>query len=98
VYTEIKSLLQEKDAGYLEKLYQIKNSWARAYNCTMFNANTLTTTRNESWHSKIKRHLSSYNKLSDLVSLLLEIDSNSIYRKEKDFKVLFFCDYGLDYR
>jgi hypothetical protein len=86
-YGEIKPLLPEKEANYLEKLHQIRNKWSRAYNSTVFNANTLTTTRNESWHSKIKIHLYSFNEISDLVSLLLEIDCNSIYRQEKPSKV-----------
>jgi len=87
MYSEIKSLLQEKEAHYLEKLYQIKNTWSRAYNSDIFNANTLTTTRNEAWHSKIKRQLSSFNELSDLANLLLKIYCNSIYEQEKPPKV-----------
>ncbi len=87
MYSEIKSLLQEKEAHYLEKLYQIKNTWSRAFSSDIFNANTLTTTRNEAWHSKIKRQLSSFNELSDLANLLLKIYCNSIYEQEKPPKV-----------
>jgi len=83
IYTELKTILQENDAKYLQKLYEIKMTWARAFNSSVFTANTLTTSRNESWHSKIKRSLSSFSDISDLVILLLEIDSNSIYSPEK---------------
>jgi hypothetical protein len=78
LYSELKLDLKDKDICFFEKLYQTKNDWARAYNPTCFNANTFTTTRNESWHSKIKRSLSSYTELSDLVITLLELDSNSV--------------------
>jgi len=85
--TELKTFLQENDGKYLQKLYDIKTTWARAFNSSVFTANTLITSRNESWNSKIKRSLSSFSDVSDLVSVLLEIDSNSIYWSEKPLVV-----------
>ena len=67
-----------------------ENDWSRAFNITSFNANTLTTTRNESWHAKIKHFLSSFTELNDLVKTLLEIDGQNPYCAEKALKVSSF--------
>jgi len=76
-------MLKEDDIKYLEKLYQSKNHWAIACNSTTFTANAFTTSRNESWHSRIKRSLSSFNEIGEIVKRLLEIDGNNIYQSEK---------------
>jgi len=89
LYLQIKADLKDGDLHFLEKLHLTKKDWSKAYNSTIFNANTLATTRNESWHSKIKHSLSSFTELSSLVDILLEIDGKTSYRSEKAQKVTY---------
>jgi len=90
LYAELKLDLKDNDTNFLDKLYEMKKDWAKSYTSTFFNANKSTTTRNESWHSKTKQSLSSFSELSDLVSILLELDGDSIYEYEKPRKVTLF--------
>ena len=63
-----------EDDTYLSKIYEDKMSWSRAYLKDHLTANTLTSSRCEVLHSKIKRRLRRYMEIYYLIDILIEVD------------------------
>jgi len=73
-----------KSKNYLERMFQCKEKWAKAYFKGDFSAGIYTTSRAESINSLIKKYVNSNCEISDFIKFLQDFEKKSIVEQYKE--------------
>jgi len=87
VYQELKDSpeLSDNQSKYLEKRYNIRELWAKAYLKSSYGGGISTTSRVESFHAKLKKHLTSSSNLQKVFVVFRQLEQIQIERFKEEF-------------
>jgi len=77
--------ISEKQMKYLQKRYDKRQLWAKSYLKSYYGGGISTTSRVESFHSKLKQSLTSSSSLQKVFSVFRELEMTTIEHFKEEF-------------